>query len=167
MIVAATLESAAPPFFSNKSAHSQIAQRAFDPLTGLSGLSQLRTLVLNATQQELRSLGQRADNWDGAGSLRPDDRAIGQSLALIQIMYEEATATEFAWARPHVSSSEEGEIVLEWWRNAHKLTVYIGARSIECIKVWGSNIADEMESVSLGGEVFGDAFRDFWRWLYA
>jgi hypothetical protein len=66
------------------------------------------------------------------------------------------------WQTPHITSSEQGEIVCEWWRKAKKLTIYFGDDGAEFIKVWGADIEQEMESGDLASEWDIVAV---WRWL--
>jgi len=66
------------------------------------------------------------------------------------------------WQTPHITSSEQGEIVCEWWRKAKKLTIYFGDEGAEFIKVWGTDIEQEMESGDLVSEWDIVAV---WRWL--
>jgi hypothetical protein len=67
------------------------------------------------------------------------------------------------WQKPLINvNEEEGEIVLEWWNKQKKLTIYVCSDTIDFIKVWGSDIDNEMEdgSISLNNNI------DFlWRWL--
>ena len=66
------------------------------------------------------------------------------------------------WSPPHVSSSPGGEIVLEWWRDPRKLTVYISDGGVEFVKSWGSSIRHEMEEGTANS--IEDA-QTIWNWL--
>ncbi len=44
-----------------------------------------------------------------------------------------------------MTTSPEGRIVFEWWNMERKLTIYVGDEGYEYIKVWGSDMDDEME----------------------
>ena len=68
------------------------------------------------------------------------------------------------WTSPHITRSEVGEVVCEWWHAEKKLTVYFGETGIEYIKVWGTDIVAEMESGQLDTELELPALRS---WLYS
>jgi hypothetical protein len=62
------------------------------------------------------------------------------------------TAKLGGWQSPHITSTEQREIVCEWWRNDKKLTIYFGDENAEFIKVWGTDIDRDMESGELASE---------------
>ncbi|HVZ86058.1 MAG TPA: hypothetical protein VHG72_03770 [Polyangia bacterium] len=66
------------------------------------------------------------------------------------------------WSLPHVSSSPDGEIVLEWWRDPRKLTVYISDGGAEFIRSWGSSIRNDMAEGTANS--VGEALT-IWNWL--
>jgi hypothetical protein len=65
------------------------------------------------------------------------------------------------WRPPHITSTEVGEIVFEWWRGTRNLTLYFSHDGAEYIKVWGPDIDDEMISGPLNNWSFSNA----WLWL--
>jgi hypothetical protein len=65
------------------------------------------------------------------------------------------------WSRPHMSSTADGEVVLEWWKGTRKLTVYFSDTGAEYIKVWGPDMDSEMTS----GELNHWSFISAWSWL--
>lgn len=123
--------------------------------------------VLYPTTRAILSLLNRKDNWDGRGSEAPKLAAVQRALAFVKTFYIHAQVTSnvigYEWVRPHVSSSEDGEVVLEWWRGDHKLTIYVSSDSADFVKVWGSDIATEMAD----GPVIGHQFQGLWLWLNA
>jgi len=54
------------------------------------------------------------------------------------------------------------EVVFEWWRKDRNLVVFFRRSEVEGIRVWGSNIHSEMESVWLHTP---EDFIHLWRWL--
>jgi hypothetical protein len=66
------------------------------------------------------------------------------------------------WQHPNVTVSPEGEVVLEWWRGARKLTIYVAANGTSYLKVWGPNMHDEMEDGLLKSL---DTATHLWTWL--
>lgn len=123
--------------------------------------------VLYPTREAILSLLSRRNNWDGRGSEAPDLAAVQRAIAFVRTFYFHAQVTSnvigYEWVRPHVSSSEDGEVVLEWWRGEHKLTIYISTDSADFLKVWGPDIATQMTD----GPVIGNQFQGLWRWLNA
>ncbi|QLE55978.1 hypothetical protein [Nostoc sp. TCL26-01] len=66
------------------------------------------------------------------------------------------------WCEPLINLGVDSEIVFEWWHQNHKLTVYILGNTAEYIKVWGTDIDNEMEE----GLVTSPAeLADLWKWL--
>ena len=68
------------------------------------------------------------------------------------------------WEMPHITCSDQGEIVCEWWQNDKKITLYFGDNEPEYIKVWGTNIHTEMESGMLTS---GWGLTNLWLWLHS
>ncbi len=66
------------------------------------------------------------------------------------------------WLDPDVTASADGEIVFEWWHAGKKLTVYVGAGSVEYVQVWGVDADRDMAEGIADGR---DAPRWLWRWL--
>ena len=65
------------------------------------------------------------------------------------------------WSTPHITTTLQGEVVLEWWKDNRKLTVYLHQDEREFIKVWGADMETEMES----GSIDHWSFISAWRWL--
>jgi hypothetical protein len=101
-------------------------------------------------------------NWDGRGSLPPCDAAILAAREWLPALYRATTRTAWPWVAPHITPSDAGEVVFEWWKGQRKITLYFGESNVEFIKVWGPNIATQMDS----GELHkSEAFRGLWNWL--
>jgi hypothetical protein len=66
------------------------------------------------------------------------------------------------WLNPNVTMSHEGEVVLEWWYGAKKLTVYVGTTGASFVCVWGPNVHDEMEDGALNSH---EVASRLWLWL--
>jgi hypothetical protein len=63
---------------------------------------------------------------------------------------------------PRVSATPEGEVVLEWWSNSRKVSVYFGEATATMLRIWGPNITTEMsEEDPLVMETAVAA----WKWL--
>jgi|SRR5579872_952288 len=116
---------------------------------------------LAGTLSKVRALRNRKEDWDGHGSMAPDLDAVSHAVAWIREMYHDRASLEQAWIEPNVASSEKGEVVFEWWRGHKKLTVYVSATSADYVKVWGTDILNDMEDGSLSDS----ARREMWVWL--
>lgn len=126
----------------------------------------IATLVISPTLSAITTLSQLDINWDGCGSARPSPAAIQRATVMVESFYRLVAANSKAsgqWVDPHVSASEEGEVVLEWWNDAHKLTLYIGEKSAQYLRVWGTNISTQMDD----GMIEGNHFQGLWLWLNA
>jgi hypothetical protein len=66
------------------------------------------------------------------------------------------------WGEPLVNLSINSEIVFEWWYGTKKLTVYILGNTAEYIKVWGTDIDNEMED---GTSSSPAELTALWKWL--
>lgn len=133
----------------------------FGGLVSFDPSSNLAALVLAPTKMELRRLLDLPNDWDGMGSPRPNKNAVRFALVHLADFCQEAALTSYPWTSPHVSVSEN-EVILEWWKDDLKLSLYISEQSIEFIRVWGTNIDSEMDS----GALWRDSnFASLWQWL--
>jgi hypothetical protein len=73
-----------------------------------------------------------------------------------------ADGTEPPWAAPHIATSPDGEVVLEWWHEKKALTVYVDGAGADFVKSWGRSVTMEMED---GKVVTPDEMLRVWRWL--
>lgn len=49
------------------------------------------------------------------------------------------------WIHPTaISGSSDGEVVMEWWNGDRDLTVYFGASTQSLLRIWGTDMDDEM-----------------------
>ncbi|MHB9149787.1 MAG: hypothetical protein ACYC33_06880 [Thermoleophilia bacterium] len=65
---------------------------------------------------------------------------------------------------PNLTVSPDGDVVAEWWVASRKLTVYFSDSGSEFIKVWGTDILDEMEE---GDAEQASLAAGAWAWLTA
>jgi hypothetical protein len=122
-------------------------------------------LHLRAERLRLERLSALNENWDGHGSAAPSQRAISKaSKDVLPQLYQAISTEANGWTTPHITASEAGEIVLEWWHRERKITLDISSAGVEYFKIGGLDIDNEME----GGEILSE--RDFlpvWTWLHA
>jgi hypothetical protein len=114
-------------------------------------------------REKLESLRSLPENWDGFDSAAPNGEAIDNAAVLMQELYDAAVDTELPWIRPHISASEDGSVLLEWWSATKKLSLYVASEECTYIKVWGLNVETEMDD----GQVqdFSADLEALWRWL--
>lgn len=110
----------------------------------------------------LNQLEGGATNRDEREGDAPYQKAVEEARAWVEGLYRAVTRTSRPWSSPHITASDSGEVVFEWWRGDRKITLYFGGRDVEYIKVWGPNIDNEMESGELKK---ADSFRELWYWL--
>jgi hypothetical protein len=102
------------------------------------------------------------NNWDDHGADSPKKRAIHKAEKLIKILYKFIENFRYEWISPNITGSSSGEVVLEWWKNQKKITIYLSPAQIAYIKVYNENI-DDMEDGKLTLDV--DSIIQLWEWL--
>lgn len=117
-------------------------------------------LRIEAAISELKSWER---NWDGYDSEAPNEHAIDSALTWFRLVTLHLPKGAFLANSPHITASSDGEVMLEWWHNGRKLTIYIG-ENVEYIKVWGIDIDSEMEHERLTDPA---NFAELWTWLHA
>ncbi|TAJ19430.1 MAG: hypothetical protein EPO60_07180 [Rugosibacter sp.] len=91
--------------------------------------------------------------------------AVANALGWLEEIYVQIISAKLEWRTPHITASENGEVVFEWWRGNHELTLYFGAdHQAEFIKVWGTHIKNEMADGQLIEPV---GILTLWKWLGA
>lgn len=90
---------------------------------------------------------------------RPSQKVTLAACEVIEAFYWVAKT----WEKPLVNSNDEGEIVLEWWQDTRKITVYIGENEVVFLKIWGPNIENEMQDGVLTN---AETVSALWNWLH-
>jgi hypothetical protein len=93
----------------------------------------------------------------------PSQNAINASRYYLRTIFERAVKLG-SWSSPHITLSENGEVVFEWWQHNKKITLYFGESEPEFIKVWGTDIETEMDS---GPLTDGWTLTSVWLWLHS
>lgn len=101
------------------------------------------------------------NNWDGHGSPRPSAASLERARQFLEDAFRVTTETT-GWQTPHISASEEGEIVFEWWNGMRKLTIYVGDEHCSFLKSWGPHVVDDM----IDGVLQGNWDPALWAWLF-
>ena len=91
----------------------------------------------------------------------PLDRKL-PAEKLINILHSVALKHNWWWHTPLFNINSDNEIVLEWWNQEKKLTIYVAEGVIDYIKVWGADMDNEMEDGSIDLE---DDLTELWQWI--
>jgi hypothetical protein len=105
-------------------------------------------------ESALNAIAELVTNMDDRS---PTDGAVELASEWLPKLFERASKLG-GWDKPHISSTEAGEIVFEWWHDARKLTLYFSDDGAELIEVWGYDIENEMRSGSLSNIAFVNAW---------
>jgi hypothetical protein len=89
--------------------------------------------------------------------------ALNSAIAFLYYTFDRAKRLS-SWSSPHITLSEAGEVVFEWWHRNKKITLYFGDGQPEFIKVWGTDIETEMDSGILTD---GWPLTSLWLWLHS
>lgn len=145
------------------SVHSlPIPARALDRRTAAA-----KDPLIYQLHQRLDEIAKLPENWDGYGSLPPDGSAVANARQFLEDLFQQTVAEiedrgPAHWQPPHISASEHGEIVFEWWSGDRKLTVYIGREQPTYIKSWGPHVVNDMED----GMIYEGDVYSLWAWLF-
>lgn len=152
------------PFFRQSSSYTCLAEKRNDPYLGVEKTTNVTHLVLQGLKQKLTALQHLPENWDGHGSAQPNPLAIASALGWLEEIYVQIISAKLEWRAPHITASENGEVVFEWWRGDHELTLYFGVDQAEFIQAWGTHIKNEMGDGQLAepGGILA-----LWKWLGA
>ena len=130
--------------------------------TTTAGSSSARNPALLRVHDKLDLVAALPEDWDGYGSARPQSAAVSFARQFLESAYDTVRATANAvWKEPHVSASESGEVVFEWWNGNKKLTTYNSPQGATFIKSWGPNMYNEMAD----GDLEQARFLVLWAWL--
>ncbi|CBN55687.1 hypothetical protein OSCI_2310005 [Kamptonema sp. PCC 6506] len=89
-------------------------------------------------------------------------KTIETAERLIERLHSVALKNNWWWCDPLLNISFENEIVLEWWNQEKKITIYVYEEVIDYIKVWGADMDNEMEDGSIS---LDEDLTDLWQWI--
>ena len=107
--------------------------------------------------------------FDLLSQVSPEDRsfinetALDKTNILINKIYDVATNNNFWWDKPFADVTENQEIVLEWWNQRKKITIYVDKETIDFLKVWDTDMENKMEDGFIN---LADDLTDFWGWIH-
>ncbi len=105
-------------------------------------------------------VGNLEKDYESFGSNYPKTIETGEKL--IDMLHSVALTNNLWWYVPLLNISCDNEIVLEWWNQSKKITIYVSEESIDYIKVWGADMDNEMEDGSISLE---DDLTHLWQWI--
>jgi len=89
-------------------------------------------------------------------------QTVETAQKLIDLLHSVALTNNWWWYVPLLNISCDNEIVLEWWNQSKKITIYVSEELIDYIKVWGADMDNEMEDGSISLE---EDLTHLWQWI--
>ena len=111
--------------------------------------------------QQFHSIHRRGEDWDGYGSKRPNSLSLAYAEHLLNQLLISVISASRRWIDPFITSDEDGHITAEWYSGDWELHIIIREQEAVYIKVWGTNIENEMHVDVLNTE----DYLDIWDWL--
>lgn len=147
------------PEFSDLTSSTPVGETHFQSSMVLQGTPSARSAVSpwNESIREIMALPYHK------GYPCPSKESGIVACRIVELAYQISEALGWKPNRSLVTSNNEGEIVLEWWHRARKITFYVEADQITYVRVWGADISQEMDD---GRVQDGKHFLQIWRWLH-
>lgn len=123
-----------------------------------------KTDLLEKELATLEKISRYKNNWDGNGSEAPCKKSLRLATSWLPKLHSAQTSISESWVPPHISVSESGEVVMEWWHRDKKITLYFCEDHVEGLKVWGVNEDRDMSEFVLENSA---KFIPPWTWLIA
>ena len=114
--------------------------------------------ILSELLGKVERLSSWGSNWREYRCEAPNAKTINATANWIQNLYSSAVSSGAPWRDLLITASDEGEAVLECWKDAKKLTVRIFEGDIKVIKKEGVK-REEVDAYSL------ESKRELWKWL--
>jgi hypothetical protein len=147
--------------------------------TSTVGIWKYRSKIAASSIQRVKAISEQSDNYGvlelSSWSYSPDHKThrriaeLGSdnetykyAIEWLKQLRKIVVANQMWWGEPLVNLSIDSEIVFEWWHGTKKLTAYILGNTAEYIKVWGTDIDNEMED---GTSSSPAELTDLWKWL--
>ncbi|MFM7888114.1 MAG: hypothetical protein ACKPCM_15805, partial [Pseudanabaena sp.] len=120
----------------------------------------LSNIINSSHILEIQPISQRLEKF----SSKLDSKTLFNTFLLTREIIKESKVNSLWWSTPLVNVSCDSDVVLEWWNKSKKLTFYINQSSLDYIKVWGSDIDDEMEDGSINS-MHDYSIGRLWQWI--
>ncbi len=145
-------------------------QKQFLSMAGLRLLTQgiaagrnKQATLLARTLGSIVALRRLGENWNGHDAAAPMPTALLKAVSWTQMMSDEVWNRGWVWHEPHISASEEGEVVLEWWQAPKSLTVYVSPEGMDYIQDNGMGGPAEMGD---GSANTTNERLAMWQWMF-
>ena len=112
-------------------------------------------------RDQLGAVAQREDNWDDRESKKPSTVALNNADRLMEALLDSVISAGHSWLTPFISSDEDGHITAEWYSGERELHIIVREQEAVYIKVWGTNIENEMHVDVLDTHDYVEV----WNWL--
>jgi len=110
------------------------------------------------TLAEIDNLLNWPSGWNTYDALAPNPLAVAHAKEWITELYRCVEQWQLQWLAPNVTACALGDVVFEWWKGQHKVTVLVGAHVVVIFQVTGKDITDCTLSKASECETI-------WRWL--
>lgn len=105
------------------------------------------------TISHIKSLRSWPAGWNGYDVAAPKSASIDYAIHVIPQVYKDAIGDSQKWREPHITATEDGDLMMEWSNGERNLTFYVSESEIHYIKDWGTDILNEMEDGSANSSV--------------
>jgi hypothetical protein len=144
----------------------RLSSPTYPPAFSSGGVSQTATEIdrVVVNDRPLETETGRIGSLISDTGVPPSDHSIRSARYFLRILFARAVKLG-SWSKPHITLSENNEIVFEWWHSNKKITLYFGdGGDPEFIKVWGTDIDTDMDSGTLTDDW---TLTSLWLWLYS
>ena len=119
-----------------------------------------KNIILGEIFTRLEVIAQREDDWDGLGSMKPNEISLDRAGHIMVKLFDSIISDEDEWIEPYICSDENGYITVEWYGNERELHLRIEEREVEYIEI---EIDTEMRAHV--DTISGDDCFALWKWL--
>ena len=120
-----------------------------------------KNIILGEMLERLDVIAQRADNWDGLGSLKPNKISLDRADCIMMKLLDSVISNGVEWTEPYICSDEDGYVTVEWTGGKRQLYLRIEEDEVEYITLERINTKRKMG----GDTIRGDDCFEIWKWL--
>lgn len=118
-------------------------------------------IILGEIFTRLEIIAQREDDWDGLGSMRPNEISLGRAGLIMMKLLDSVISNEDEWIDPYICSDEDGYVTVEWTGGKRQLYLRIEEDEVEYITLERITTKRKMG----GDTIRGDDCFEIWKWL--
>lgn len=120
-----------------------------------------KNALLDEMLERLNAIAQREDNWDGLGSMKPNNINLYRAKYVMMKLLNSVIANGDKWIEPYICSDEDGYITVEWYGDERELHLRIEEDEVEYTELESINSKIKTHVNTVDGE---DCFA-LWKWL--